>query len=65
MQSLAKTNLKMYPILKTQTACLLLMVSFRFSRKWALYEGGDHIIIVGEVLEFKQTDLMHHFSAEN
>ena len=25
-------------------------------KKWALYEGGDHIIIVGEILKFKQSD---------
>ena len=25
-------------------------------KKWALYDGGDHIIVVGEVLEFKQSD---------
>ena len=25
-------------------------------KKWALYEGGDHIILVGEVLDFNQSD---------
>ena len=24
--------------------------------KWAVYEGGDHIIVVGKILDFTQSD---------